>query len=299
MKEGLSPSQIDQILAKIKPHPLVVVVDDDLATLDLIERTLNQEGYEIRRFRQAEDLLRQFSRLEPDLVVMEAILPGMSGLSVLDELRPRNLEEIIPVLILSRKEDPRAKLLAFRRGALDYLTKPFDTDELAARVRSLVRLKILQDLTRLSAVSDPLTRLYNRRFLLNWIQLEIEGAKRYPVELSCLLLELDGESSDDHLLRRFGSLLTQNVRASDLVGRLEKSQFLLLLPSTPKEGAMVVGRRLRALRTERRLPSFCAGITAFHPSDPSEPHTVLGRSQEALAKAQSVGEGQTAVLGPS
>ena len=305
MKEGLTPSKIDQILAKIKPHPVVALVDDDEATLDLLERTLGPEGYEIHCFTSAEDLLGKFSQLRPDLIVMEAVLPGMSGLSVLEELRPRHVEAVTPILILSQKDDLRAKLLAFKRGALDYLTKPFDTDEVVARVRALIRSKVLQDLIRISSLSDPLTSLYNRRFLATWLNQEIERAKRYQLDLGCLLMDLDnfkmlneekGERAGDKVLREFSGLIQVHVRGSDLVGRFENDEFLVLLPGTSKEGARVVGHRIRGLAAKQDLPSFCTGIVSYDAREMADSECLLQKASEALAKARSVGLGQTAVV---
>jgi len=306
MKEGLTTTQIDQLLAKIKPHPLVALVDDDGSVLDLMERVLIVEGFHVDRFIQAEDLLEKWPRLGPDLIVMEAVLPGMSGLSVLDEIRPKRLEEMIPVLILSQKDDPRTKSLAFRRGALDYLTKPFDTDEFVSRVKALVRSKLLQEMMRLSSTSDPLTQLYNHRFVLQWLELEIERTKRYKADLSCLLMDIDGfkrineekgEPQGDRILRDFGALLSDHIRGSDVAGRLENDRFLLVLPATPKEGAVVVGKRLRDLARGKKLPTFCTGIASFHPRESVDSSGFLRQAEETLIRARSVGTGETAVLG--
>lgn len=312
-REGLKPSEIDRLLAKIKPRPVVALVDDDLATLDLLERTLGDEGYEIYRFERGEDLLAKFSEIRPDVLVIEAVLPGISGLTVLDEVRPKHFSERVPILILSQKTDIHAKLLAFRRGASDYVTKPFEAEEVACRVRALVRSKVLQETLEKSAVSDPLTRLYNRRFLTAWLEQEMERVKRYGLELSCILFDFDhfhklnqegGEPFGDFLLREFAQIMLKNSRRSDIAGRIENDEFSLFLPGTTKEQAMILARRLKRLigehpfewKEKKAHPSFCIGITGCHPKDEMNADLFLERVKEALAKAKSVGSGQTAVL---
>jgi len=314
MKEGMTPSKIDRFLEKISPHPIVALVDDDPVTMESLERTLRDEGYEIYRFSRAEDLLKQFNEIKPDVIVMEAILPGMNGLSALDELRPKSPEEIIPVLILSKKDDLRAKLLAYRRGASDYVTKPFDAEEIAARVRTLIRTKMLQKMLQTSGTADPLTAVYNRRFLSIWLAREIERVKRYGLELSCLLMDLEnlpvinekmGESFGDFIVRELATVVAENTRASDIVGRLESGKFLILLPGTSKEAAMVVARRLRQVAGERNfeqgskkaLPTFSIGIVGCDAKETPHPNTLLEKAEEALAQAKAVGSGETAVLG--
>lgn len=314
MKEGLTPSKIDKLLLKIKPHPVVALVDDDPATLDLLDRALRDEGYLTSRFNRAEELMENFSEIQPDAIVMEVVLPGMSGLSVLDQLRPKSLEAIVPVLILSQRDDPRTKLLAFRRGALDYVTKPFNAEEVAARVRALIRAKRLQEMLRESSVSDPLTSVYNARFLSTWLLREIERAKRYRLPLSCLRLDLDGfhrineengERFGDFLLRELAGIFAQNTRGSDILGRIENDEFLFLLPGTSKEEAMTVARRLRekvqgqefGVGAKRARASFCMGIVGCDSDKaPDSPEVFLEKAEEALRKAKTVGVNQTAVL---
>ena len=313
MKDGLSPSKIDQLLARLKPHPAVALVDDDANTLDLLERTFKDEGYCIHRFQRAEDFLKKFSEIHPDVVVMETVLPGMSGLAALAEIQPKDLGEITPVLILTKKDDPRAKLLAFRRGASDYVTKPFDSGEVAARVRALLRARLLQEMIQMSAFSDPLTTLCNRKFLTDWLAREIERVKRYKLNLSCLLLDLDhfrhinernGPRYGDFILSSFSQVIMDNTRKSDVIGRIENDEFAILLPGTSKNQAMVLARRLRdavgnqkfELKGKNIKPTFCIGITGCRASEADAPEAVLGRAREALQKAKSVGEGETAAL---
>jgi diguanylate cyclase (GGDEF)-like protein len=313
VKEGLTPSKIDQLLLKLKPHPVVALVDDDLPTLDLLERALHDEGYEVRRFLNAEELLEKHSTFRPDVIVMDAVLPGMSGLSALDELRPKSPEESIPVLIFSDNNDLRAKLLAFRRGAHDYVIRPFEAEEVAARVRSLVRNRILHQMLQITSISDPLTSLYNRRFLSVWLDQELHRIKRYGLDLSCLMMDLDnfksineenGERYGDFILSTFAKVVSKNIRGSDIVGRMDNDEFAVFLPGTSKEEAMIVARRLRhsaagqdfGLNGKKVNPTFCIGITDYHSSENTHANAVFERAREALEKAKSVGTGETAVL---
>ncbi|MBI2166735.1 MAG: diguanylate cyclase [Candidatus Omnitrophica bacterium] len=314
-KDKLTPKKVDQFLAKIKPHPVVAVVDDDQASVDLLHRTLHDEGYEIRTFKRAEDLIAKLGEIQPDAVITEIVLSGMSGLSALEDLRPANPEEILPVLILTHKNDPRSKVLAFRRGAFDYVTKPFDAEEVAARIRSLVRAKLVQDVLRASSLSDPLTTLYNRRFLVSWLDREIARVKRYALPFSCLAVDIDGfddinekcgENFGDFVLKKFAGLMTENTRQSDIVGRFEDDEFMIFLPGTSREQATVVAHRLRKTAAEKGFqqgrqkttPSFSIGIAGCNPSEPVPPAAAfLERAQEALGKAKAIGTGETAVLG--
>jgi diguanylate cyclase (GGDEF)-like protein len=313
MPKGPTLSAFDKLISKIKPKPVVAIVDDDTATLDLLKRVLEIEGCEVHRFTSAEELIQRFNEIQPDALVMEAILPGISGLTALEELKPASPETVVPTMILSKKSDIQAKLLAFRRGAFDYVTKPFNPEEVAVRVRSLARTKILQEMLYKSALSDPLTSLYNRRFLLVWLGREIERVKRYGMDLSCLLVDWDrfrqinkekGEPFGDYCLREFAGVLNQTTRRADIVGRIQNDEFLLFLPGTSKEQAIQVARRLRESishhsfewKGKKTSPSFCIGIVGCHSKEAPEPSAFLERAEEALRKAKAVGANQTAVL---
>ncbi|GEM_PF-2881311 len=314
MKADLTPAALDRMLAKIKPQPVLALVDDDADTLDLLERILREDKYKIHHFKCAEDLLEEYSEVQPDVIVMEAVLPGMSGISALTDLKLKSQEGIIPVMILSGKADPRAKILAFRRGAWDYLVKPFDADELAVRVRSLVRTRALHQMSQISSVSDPVTSLYNRRLLLIWLEKEIERIKRNGQDLACLWIDLDGfrqinekqgERFGDFVLQEFAKILGKNSRSADVVGRIQNDEFLVLLPGIRKEEAVFIVQRLKRLVENHSFQwngkktnlTFCVGIAGCNGTEAAEAPLFLNRIQEALAKAKAVGEGETAVLG--
>lgn len=314
-KHGLTTRQIDEMLEKLKPHPVVAMVDDDPKTLDLLERVLHDEGFKIHAYQTAEQLLAEYGEIQPDTILMEAVLPGMNGLSCLEELRPKNPDGMTPVLILSKKDDPRSKLLAFRRGAFDYVLKPFNAEEVGARTRALVRAKLLQDFLRDSSISDPVTAVYNIRFLVSWLEREIPRIKRYKQPLSCLAVNVDKikkptsakeEQFEDFVLKKFSKLVSGHLRQSDVVGRLEEDDFLIFLPGTSKEDAVIVARRIRELVSGESFqfkglklePTLSMGILGCNSTDEIPPaKKFLERAQEALGQARAVGVGETAVSG--
>ena len=114
----------------------VLVVDDEPQIRRAVERALIARGFAVRLASDGEEGLAAVATFDPDLVVLDLNLPGMDGLSVCRQLRTRSQ---IPILVLSVREDEADKVAALDLGADDYLTKPFGTDELLARVRALLR----------------------------------------------------------------------------------------------------------------------------------------------------------------
>lgn len=114
----------------------VLVVDDDPAIGRVLQRNLTARGYDVWVVDSGEDALRARDDHQPELVVLDLMLPGMSGADVCRAIRA---ESAIPILVLSAKGEQQAKVQALDLGADDYLTKPFGMDELLARVRALLR----------------------------------------------------------------------------------------------------------------------------------------------------------------
>lgn len=120
----------------MKRGPRVLVVDDEPAILRTLRTNLGKRGYEVSAAESGEEALRRMDAESPDLVILDLMLPDISGLEVCRRIR---LESAVPILVLSARGEERAKVHALDLGADDYVTKPFGMDELLARTRALLR----------------------------------------------------------------------------------------------------------------------------------------------------------------
>ena len=114
----------------------ILIVDDDPSISELIELYLNKERYDTRCVEDGEEALREFASYKPDLVLLDLMLPGMDGYQVCREIRSRS---DTPVIMLSAKGEVFDKVLGLELGADDYIIKPFDSKELVARVKAVLR----------------------------------------------------------------------------------------------------------------------------------------------------------------
>jgi DNA-binding response OmpR family regulator len=122
-----------------QPALKVLVVDDEENIQELIRLGLRYEGFQVESASDGSDGISAAQRLNPDLVILDLMLPGMDGLEVCRRLRSNPTTQDIPILMLTAKDEVRDRVVGLDTGADDYLTKPFDFEELVARVKAILR----------------------------------------------------------------------------------------------------------------------------------------------------------------
>jgi two-component system, OmpR family, phosphate regulon response regulator PhoB len=144
----------------------VLVVEDESAIAELMSLHLRHAGYEVVVAATADDALQQVDRVLPDLVVLDWMLPGQSGLSLAKRWRSQPRTRDLPIIMLTARADESDKISGLDAGADDYLTKPFSTHELMARIRAVLRRKLPEALDSAVEVGalrlDPGTRRVSR-----------------------------------------------------------------------------------------------------------------------------------------
>lgn len=248
-----------------KINSKILVVEDDKTISGMLNTILTQEGYQVQVAsdgKMAEKYLLEFA---PDLLLLDLNVPERSGFEVLKEARKRDQENgiFIPIIILTGVYTSRNdKVECLNIGADDFLPKPFDLVELLARVRSLIRLRDMYKHSQYLATHDPLTRCYNRRYLMDFLDREMARFERYKMPFAFMMIDLDhfkqindefGHEGGDQVLLHVGFQLQDFFRAVDCVARLGGDEFAAVLPDCSLEQAQKVGERfLRVLMDPRK-----------------------------------------------
>ena len=133
----------------------ILVVDDDPNVAELLDSMLSEVGYEITIANSAEEGMRADRRVHPDLILLDVVLPEMSGFEACQRFNENHKERYVPIILVTSMSDVDDKIKGLESGADDYITKPFYTEELLARVRSALRTKRLYD--ELQATREKLT----------------------------------------------------------------------------------------------------------------------------------------------
>jgi two-component system cell cycle response regulator len=238
------------------PNPnRVLVIDDSEPIHKLIEARLRPEGLQVTSEFDGRCGIERAVQDTPDLILLDVGLPDVDGFEVCRQLKEHPATRDIPIIFLTGTTSTDSKVRGLDLGAVDYVTKPFDQVELRARVRAALRTKRLQDILEQQSFLDGLTGLWNRPYLDQRIDAELNVAQRYGRPVSLILCDIDHfKRVNDNYGHLFGDLVLQGVadslrghaRRSDIVARYGGEEFSILLCDTGLRSGSFVAERLRS-----------------------------------------------------
>jgi diguanylate cyclase (GGDEF)-like protein len=301
---------IEQMLALGREESMrVLVVDDDPEFASCVAAVLEPHGIAVRTALDATHLIELLDEVQPDLVLLDAMLPQVSGWDAIRIMRAMPEWRDVPILFLTARSDLESRIAAFEAGADDYLAKPLVPEELLSRVRvRLDRRRLLRETTE----RDPLTRCMSRGALLDALASRLSEARRHSRTLSLAMLDVDrfkrvndsyGHVVGDHVLMGLGRLLTARFRLEDLRGRWGGEEFVIAFPNEPAEtAAVVLGRVLEEFgklpfhgeRGELFFVSFSAGISSF-PADGATVDALIRAADRRLYSAKRGGRAHVVI----
>jgi diguanylate cyclase (GGDEF)-like protein len=234
----------------------ILLVDDDPGAIQLMGGILANVGT-LRFATNGRDALRLAGEFAPDLILLDAEMPGMSGFQLLEMLKAEPSLSDVPAIFITSHTDAGFEISALEMGAADFIAKPFRSSLVVARVKTHLRMKRMADELRRAATTDALTGVANRRQFDESLQREWLRARRTGDALSLLLVDVDyfklyndryGHQKGDDCLQRVAQALRSTCqRPADLVARYGGEEFMVLLPQTPRYGAEQVGARILAV----------------------------------------------------
>jgi diguanylate cyclase (GGDEF)-like protein len=284
--------------------PVILVVDDDSATRVLIRTALESDGYRVLEAEGGQTALSIFESEEPDLILMDAAMPSMSGFETCCRLKKLSRGAETPVLFVTGLDDERSVHRGFEVGATDYITKPVHWGVARQRVRRLLETSYQSRQLKHLAYHDPLTGLPNRRLLMDRASMALAGAKRNRTLLAVLVLDLDsfkhvndsfGHDVGDRVLCIMAERVAECMRENDTVARLGGDELIVLLEvMSISDIELICGKVLAAVRDSIvefgrpiRLSSSIGG--AFFPRHAPDIVTLLRYADQAMYTAKRTG----------
>ena len=230
----------------------ILIVDDTKENIDILLSLLSE--YDLLVALNGEKALQMLEKHPVDLILLDIVMPVMDGFEVCQKLKADPSTEEVPVIFLTAKTDETSIEKAYDIGGGDYVTKPFKPKELLARVKRELQLQEVQNELKLLASTDPLTKLYNRRYFSEISTHVFNLSQRDNYPLGIIMLDIDrfknindtyGHKVGDVVIMQLADLLRSHQRKSDIISRFGGEEFALLLPNTSLEGATVVSEKIR------------------------------------------------------
>jgi two-component system cell cycle response regulator len=247
----------------------ILIVEDDFGSRRLVKIHLLAAGYEIVEAEDGQMAWDLFQQEPFQVVITDWMMPKLDGPGLIHKIRSSGQKNYTYIIMLTAVDEKPKVVMGLESGADEYLTKPFDSKELIARVASGVRiLKLEEELNQahrqmeILAMQDALTGMFNRRAIEEHATVELDHAKRKESPLSIILLDIDhfktindqyGHLAGDDTLRHLAEILTKNLRQYDRIGRWGGEEFMVVLPDTNLLGATIVAERMRAAADETKL----------------------------------------------
>lgn len=295
----------------------VLVVDDVEDNIVLLTFELEDEGFEVIPAYSGQECLERVNEVEPDIILLDIRMPGISGLETLEQLKTDERTRDIPVVMVSANTADNSVVRALDLGAHDFVSKPIEYPVLSARMRSALRLvnarralvRANEELERL-ATQDPLTDTYNRRHFFTLSEAEFSKSLRHGRPLSVLMIDVDlfkaindtyGHAAGDRALRMITECCRQATRESDILGRLGGEEFSLTCPDADLDGAFALAERIRQSCEEKEVSSInnlsfsitlSIGVTTISPDDNAFDQ-ILQRADNLLYQAKAQGRNRS------
>lgn len=260
----------------------ILIVDDHEDNVELLRARLESWGYATEAAMNGMEALEKVEGAPPDLILLDVMMPQIDGMEVARRVKGNTKLPFIPIIMQTALDATEDKVEGLEAGADDYITKPIEFPELKARVRSMLRIKRLQEeleererelleaneRLRYMSQTDGLTGIDNRRHLEDQLDTMFAHAKRLNEPLSCVMCDLDrfkvvndtyGHQAGDAVLKEFARILKHVAREKvDRVGRYGGEEFMLLLPGTVLDAAVTFAERVRK-EVETRTFTFDGG----------------------------------------
>jgi|SRR6202050_998773 len=307
---------------EVKPKKRVLIAEDDPVSCHLLKSFLVKWDYDVAVVTDGIAALKILEAEDtPRLAVLDWMMPGMEGVQICQRVREQRNRPYVYVLLLTARSEKRDLLRGLELGADDYLTKPFDSEELRARLLVGERILSLQDdliaareELRFRATHDVLTGIFNRGTVMEALQTELSRQVRDQRPCGVILVDIDhfkqvndthGHLIGDEVLQVVARRLKQCVRPYDTVGRYGGEEFLIIASAADERGTLALAERIRTalestpVLTQAGEVHITASLGAAISNDTrgTDPQVLLRLADQALYRAKEQGRNRSELAG--
>jgi two-component system cell cycle response regulator len=300
----------------------ILIVEDETIFRRMVKKYLLEAGYDIVEAEDGQSAWELFQHEPFHLVITDWMMPRLNGPELVQKIRTSGQKNYTYIIMLTAMDDKDNVVLGLESGADEYLTKPFNSRELVARVASGMRiLKLEEQLMQahqqmeILAMRDGLTGLLNRRAIEEYAEAEFNLTVRKERAMSVILVDIDhfknvndqfGHKFGDHTLQQVAKILKKDLRTYDRIGRWGGEEFILILPDTQLMDAATVAERVRVRIAEMKMSleneeTFSVHISlgaACTTGQFSSLTKLIDAADQALYQAKQTGRNRVCIFGP-
>lgn len=245
----------------------VLVVDDSSMMRKLQKKILSKIKLNVDEASNGVEALEKINKIHYDLILTDLHMPKMDGVELIKNIRMKYSLNELPIMLVSSNQDEKEMIKGLKLGANDYIKKPFSNEELKVRINNILELyegfrKVIKD-----SQKDKLTGVLNRNYLETYFEsvfnsFDVKSIAMIDIDFFKKINDTYGHQNGDKVLKHFAKILTSNLRKNDIVIRYGGEEFLIFMPNTTKQEAMLVLHKIKnSLKPYKNLKfTFSAGI---------------------------------------
>lgn len=300
---------------ELSKQQTILIVDDAKENLNILAELLRPD-FKIRAATSGEKALNiAFSDNPPDLILLDVMMPGIDGYEVCRRLKASLQTKNIPIIFVTGKVYEEDEINGFNLGAVDYITKPFNSVIVKARVGMHAELKRYRDYLEDISYRDGLTGISNRRRFDENLNTTWNFAIRVPMPISIIMMDIDnfkqfndhyGHLEGDNCLIKIAHALSNTiVRRTDLLARYGGEEFVSILPNTDIDDAFLVAEKLRSSVLSLQIPhiyssaakivTISLGVASGIPAINTSCSTLAKAADDALYRAKESGRNKVSI----
>jgi diguanylate cyclase (GGDEF)-like protein len=292
----------------------ILIVDDNPDNIRVLGTVLRQNNYRVLISQSGLQALKTLEMTTVDLILLDIMMPGLDGFETCSRIKANPDWEIIPVIFLTAKVEEAEVVKGLEMGAVDYITKPFNSQVLLARVKTHLQLHQYHKLLLNQAYMDGLTQIPNRLEFEKVLQTEWNRALRLNNHLAVLMIDIDyfkvlndsyGHLIGDEVLKQVAHAIhSEAKRAGDLVARYGGEEFVAILPNTELSAALVLAENMRQAveslnidnkQTKLGKITISLGVSALIPNVDLAAMQLVDKADRQLFLAKNTGRNRVCV----
>lgn len=318
-----NPASRDVIEPRASPqvsHPLrLIVADDSALTREIMQQLLEGLGFDLQMASNGIEAWKLLQAVDvPAIAILDWMMPGIEGIELCRRVRQLHRQHYTYVILLTSKSEKTDIIEGLRAGADDYVTKPFDAEEIQARllvaqriIRFQEELVAAREAMKVQAKHDYLTHLLNRAGIMEALDEEFSRSQRSGQPFSIMMADIDlfkrindtyGHRVGDDVLCEVATRINTSIRPYDSVGRYGGEEFLIIAPGLDQSAALQAGERVRESFCQRPIQrqgqtlqvTISLGVTTWAAG--TSPEALLAAADAALYEAKQSGRNCTRLI---